>query len=53
MMWNLLVGGLLTEAPIVLYDGNAGHPDLGVLWDLAADAGITCFGTSAAFIAPA
>jgi acetoacetyl-CoA synthetase len=51
MMWNLLVGGLLTESPIVLYDGSAGFPDLGVLWDLAADAGISCFGTSAAYIA--
>jgi acetoacetyl-CoA synthetase len=50
MMWNLLVGGLLTEAAIVLYDGSPGHPDLNRLWDLAADAGITCFGTSAAYI---
>jgi acetoacetyl-CoA synthetase len=51
MMWNLLTGGLLTEAPIVLYDGSAGYPDLGVLWDLAEAAGITCFGTSAAYVA--
>jgi acetoacetyl-CoA synthetase len=50
MMWNLLVGGLLTEAAIVLYDGNPGHPDLNRLWDLAAEAGITCLGTSAAYI---
>jgi acetoacetyl-CoA synthetase len=50
MMWNLLVGGLLTDAAIVLYDGNPGHPDLNRLWDLAADAGITSFGTSAAYI---
>src|SRR6476646_11268434 len=47
MMWNLVVGGLLTDAPLVLYDGNAGYPDLGVLWELAAEAGVTCFGTSA------
>jgi acetoacetyl-CoA synthetase len=51
MMWNLLVGGLLTNAAIVLYDGDPGYPDLGRLWNLAASAGITCFGTSAAFIA--
>ncbi|HWD75604.1 MAG TPA: acetoacetate--CoA ligase [Solirubrobacteraceae bacterium] len=51
MMWNFLVGVLLTEASIVLFDGNPGHPDLGVLWDLAEDARITTFGTSAAFIA--
>jgi acetoacetyl-CoA synthetase len=50
MMWNLLVGGLLNGSPIVLYDGSAGFPDLGVLWDLAAEAGVSCFGTSAAFI---
>jgi acetoacetyl-CoA synthetase len=50
MMWNLLVGGLLTEAAIVLYDGSPGQPDLNRLWDLAAEAGITCFGTSAAYI---
>ena len=50
MMWNIVVAGLLTKAPIVLYDGNPGHPDMGVLWDLAERAGITCFGTSAAFV---
>jgi acetoacetyl-CoA synthetase len=51
MMWNFLVSGLLTDAAIVLYDGNPGTPSLDVLWDLAADAGVTCFGTSASFIA--
>jgi acetoacetyl-CoA synthetase len=51
MMWNFLVSGLLTEAAIVLYDGSPGHPDMGVLWDLAERAQVTCFGTSAAYIA--
>jgi acetoacetyl-CoA synthetase len=51
MMWNFLVSGLLTPAAIVLYDGNPGHPDMGVLWDLADRTGITCFGTSASYIA--
>jgi acetoacetyl-CoA synthetase len=46
MMWNLLVSGMLTDAAIVLYDGVPGN----ALWDLAESAGITCFGTSAAFI---
>ena len=50
MMWNFIVSGLLTEAAIVLYDGNPGHPDMGVLWDLAERAGITMFGTSAAYV---
>ncbi len=48
MMWNFLVGVLLTPASIVLYDGD---PAGEVLWDLAADSGMTTFGTSAAFIA--
>jgi acetoacetyl-CoA synthetase len=50
MMWNFVVGVLLTDASIVLYDGNPGYPDLGTLWQLAADTGMTTFGTSAAFI---
>ena len=50
MMWNLLVGGLLTEAAVVLYDGSPAEPDLGRLWRFAASAGVTCFGTSAAYI---
>jgi acetoacetyl-CoA synthetase len=51
MMWNFLVGGLLTPASIVLYDGSPGHPGMGVLWDLAERTGMTCFGTSASYIA--
>ncbi len=51
MMWNFLVSGLLTKAAIVLYDGSPGHPDMGVLWDLAEQAGVTMFGTSASYIA--
>ena len=51
MMWNFLSSCLLTEAAIVLYDGNPGHPDMETLWQLAADAGVTCFGTSASYIA--
>jgi acetoacetyl-CoA synthetase len=50
MMWNLLLGGLLTESAIVLYDGSPAAPDLTALWDLAERAGVTCFGTSAAYI---
>jgi acetoacetyl-CoA synthetase len=50
MMWNFIVSGLLTEAAIVLYDGNPGYPDMGALWDLAEAAEITTFGTSAAYV---
>ena len=51
MMWNFLVGILLTDASIVLYDGNPGTPDMDALWELAEETGITCFGTSAAYLA--
>jgi acetoacetyl-CoA synthetase len=50
MMWNFLVGALLTPASIILYDGSPGAPDLGVLWDLAERTGMTTFGTSASYI---
>jgi acetoacetyl-CoA synthetase len=51
MMWNFLVGTLLTGATIALYDGNPGHPDMDVLWRFADEAGITCFGTGASYVA--
>ncbi len=50
MMWNFLVAGLMTPAAIVLWDGSPATPDLGRLWSLAEEAGVTVFGTSAAYI---
>ena len=50
MMWNYLVGALLTDASIVLYDGSPFHPAPDAMWQLAQDAGITILGTSAAYI---
>jgi acetoacetyl-CoA synthetase len=50
MMWNYLVSGLLVGATPVLFDGDPGHPDLGALWRVAADEGVTFFGTSAPFL---
>jgi acetoacetyl-CoA synthetase len=50
MMWNFLVGGLLVGATVLLYDGSPGWPDLGALWGFASDAGMTHFGTSAAYV---
>ncbi len=50
MMWNFLVGVLLTDAAIVLYDGSPAERDMTVLWELASSAGVTCFGTSAAYV---
>ncbi|MFL5816301.1 MAG: acetoacetate--CoA ligase [Conexibacter sp.] len=51
MMWNFLLGVLLTPASVVLYDGSPAEPDMDVLWELAAAAGVTVFGTSASYIA--
>ncbi len=53
MMWNFLVGCLLSDAAIVLYDGSPGHPDLGALWDLAERVGMTCMGVSAGLLSAA
>ncbi|HZD10901.1 MAG TPA: acetoacetate--CoA ligase [Candidatus Binatia bacterium] len=50
MMWNYLVGGLLSGASIVVYDGSPNYPDLYALWELVAESAVTYFGTSAAFI---
>ena len=51
MMWNFLVGCMLSDAAIVLYDGSPAHPDFGALWGLVERAGITCMGVSAALLA--
>ncbi|GAA3830138.1 acetoacetate--CoA ligase [Sphaerisporangium flaviroseum] len=50
MMWNFLVGGLLVGSTVVLYDGSATHPGPDVLWRLAAEEGVTYFGTGAPYI---
>jgi acetoacetyl-CoA synthetase len=51
MMWNFLVGCLISQAAIVLYDGSPAHPDLDFLWGLAERAGITCMGVSPGLLA--
>ncbi len=50
MMWNFLIGGLLTGTTIVLFDGSPGHPDLSTLWQLADRYRVNFFGTSAPYI---
>jgi acetoacetyl-CoA synthetase len=50
MMWNFLVSGPAVGAGLVMFDGDPGWPDLGALWRLAEQAGITYFGTSAPFL---
>ncbi|HEX7172914.1 MAG TPA: acetoacetate--CoA ligase [Candidatus Limnocylindria bacterium] len=50
MMWNYLVSGLALDATIVLFDGSPAHPDLSSLWRMAAEEGVTYFGTSAPYL---
>jgi acetoacetyl-CoA synthetase len=50
MMWNFIVGGLLSGCSIVLYNGSPGYPSMMALWELAAETRMSYFGTSAAFI---
>ncbi len=50
MMWNYIVGSLLSGASIILYNGSPGYPDMNVLWQLAEESGMTYFGTSAAYV---
>lgn len=50
MMWNYLVGSLLSGCTIVLYNGSPAYPDMYALWQLAAESGISYFGASAAYI---
>jgi acetoacetyl-CoA synthetase len=50
MMWNFLIGGLLTGAAIVLYDGSATFPDTARLWQLVDQERITYFGVGAPYL---
>jgi len=50
MMWNFLISGLLLGMTVVLYDGSPGYPDLGILWRLAEETGMTYFGASAPYL---
>jgi acetoacetyl-CoA synthetase len=50
MMWNFLIGCLLSDAAVVLYDGSPAHPDAGAMWELAQRTGMTCMGLSAGLL---
>jgi len=50
MMWNWMVSALASDATLVLYDGSPLHPTEDVLFDLARDARVTHFGTSARYV---
>lgn len=50
MMWNFVVGALLTKSTIILYDGSAVYPRNDSLWEFAEQTKMTVFGTSASYI---
>ena len=50
MMWNYLAGGLLAGVTVVAYDGSAAYPETGALWRMAAETGVTFFGTGAPYL---
>ncbi|MGH3648730.1 MAG: acetoacetate--CoA ligase [Micromonosporaceae bacterium] len=50
MMWNYLVSGLAVGSAVVMFDGDPAKPDLGALWRLAGESGMTYFGTSAPYL---
>jgi acetoacetyl-CoA synthetase len=50
IMWNYLVGALLSDASVVLYEGSLTAPSRESLWDLAAAAEVDVLGTGAAYV---
>jgi acetoacetyl-CoA synthetase len=49
MMWNLLVGGLLVGATVVVYDGSPTYPRADRLWQIVADHDVAVFGAGAPY----
>jgi len=50
MMWNFVVGGLLSGSTIVFYDGSPMYRNLLPLWEVAEGERLTILGTSAPFL---
>lgn len=50
MVWNLMVGGLLHGATLVLYDGSPTRPDASGVWRVAQQTGATMVGVGAAYL---
>ena len=50
MMWNWLITGLASGAPLLLYDGNPMYPDENALWEFTSKHKAKMFGTSAKYI---
>ncbi|MCV6021669.1 hypothetical protein OFO93_34745, partial [Escherichia coli] len=50
MMWNWHVSALASGACLVIFDGSPVYPSHKVLWNLAQNADVTLFGTSAKYL---
>lgn len=50
VVWNMLVSGLAVGATIVLLDGNPVRPDLGRVWQVAAQHDVDLLGVSAGYV---
>ncbi len=53
IVWNMLVGGLLVGATVLLFDGHPGHPEKDAAWRFAGEQRATLFGCGAAFLVQA
>ncbi len=50
IVWNLMVGGLLCGATVVLYDGNPAWPEPRAPWRFMDEQAVTHFGCGAAYL---
>ncbi|HZA00545.1 MAG TPA: acetoacetate--CoA ligase, partial [Acidimicrobiales bacterium] len=50
VVWNVIVGSLLTGATAVLYDGSPAWPAKDAVWRVAAQTGATHLGLSAGYV---
>jgi acetoacetyl-CoA synthetase len=49
-MFNILVGGMMAGAAIVVYDGCPTYPDHNRLWDICDRCGVTYFGANPSYV---
>jgi acetoacetyl-CoA synthetase len=50
VMWNIVIGALITGSAAVLFDGNPAGEDPAILWRIAQDAKVSFFGVSPTFV---
>lgn len=50
MLWNFIVGSMLTGAVPVFYDGNPAYPERDALWKVADQAGASLLGSSPSYV---